>query len=102
MNNVATCALAPSSQKCASYRHSVPPTRRIDAAADGIIQAVLDLGDRMATASRRRRAFKRTVAELESLEDYRLADIGIDRARIREVAIAAVDRNRAPNRERWP
>ncbi|NHB77129.1 DUF1127 domain-containing protein [Rhodobacter calidifons] len=55
-------------------------------ARKGIADRLADLKDAVLTAIAQRRVYARTVAELNALTDRELADLGISRLRIAEIA----------------
>ena len=58
----------------------------------GIAAFVRTLRKTMATKARRNRAYQRTLAELSGMTDKDLADIGITRYMIRDIALEAANR----------
>ncbi len=55
-------------------------------ARKGLMDRVLTVKDRIATALQQRRLYARTLAELNSLTDRELADLGISRLAISDLA----------------
>jgi uncharacterized protein YjiS (DUF1127 family) len=55
-------------------------------ARKGLMDRVMTLKDHLATALHQRRLYSRTVAELNTLTDRELADLGISRLSISDVA----------------
>jgi uncharacterized protein YjiS (DUF1127 family) len=58
-------------------------------ARKGLLDRLAGLKSDVLTAFRRQRTFNRTVAELNALTDHELADLGIARDAIRDIAHAA-------------
>ena len=56
------------------------------AAQTGLLNRVTGLKNSVATAIRHRRLYNKTVAELNALSDRELADLGISRLGITEIA----------------
>ncbi len=63
-----------------AYLHTTRVARK------GLMDRVLMLKDQLAAALRQRKIYAQTVAELESLTDRELADLGISRLAISDVA----------------
>ena len=63
-----------------AYLHTTRVARK------GLMDRVLTLKDQLAAALRQRKIYAQTVAELESLTDRELADLGISRLAISDLA----------------